>query len=96
LLLLIIIEPENSDADERVKLLEEIAAKIKDSSAIDHRRPLDSAWLVEAEEDVDWWTHYLFESEGYPARGLVVRVRGRINGLIPAEQWDWVNEHAGK
>jgi len=91
LLLLITIEPK--DEDKEKELAEEITSKIRES-ATDFRRLFERSWLLEVQEDVDWWTERLVTSEEFPARALVVRVEGRVNGLLPGELWDWINERA--
>jgi hypothetical protein len=89
MLLLIAYDPDGSD-----DVSEAAAATIRDK-AKEVREPLPRCWLAEVEddEDVDDWAEFLTPTIE-PGSLLVLQVRGRVNGQLPPDEWDWINARA--
>lgn len=90
MLLLITYEPDPAIPDEPDASDQVQAAIDEKVKAKDQMLPLTGRWLVETNEDVDFWASHLAPVVE-PGRLLIVRVRGRTNGLLPADNWDWIN-----
>jgi hypothetical protein len=59
--------------------------------AIDYRRPLFSQWLVESNEGVDQWAHWLRSVIDEDDRLLIIQVSSRANGWLDGSLWEWLN-----
>ncbi len=80
-------QPGRSDAYEAVR--ERIVG-----AAAEVRRTMHSQWLVVSDDGLDTWVERLRDLLTPADRLLVTRISGPVNGWLPREHWDWINEHA--